>query len=280
MGACAQPLGGQFPAVVEQEYRPSVAKTVDGVGLAAGAGTIAEYLPDPDRGRSRRAKVYDKVGAACGPNGGRPSPARTGPRRTRPPCRPPGRGRRPRAGCVGDAQRGRDRRRGTARPAGGEPCARRQARRGPLARTRDPTGIPQLQGAARPREPVPEPLQQQSSPAVQFMPGSGALAMGVVTSLLPRPLAWALRGIGSAMAVRATTNVSFKRLTGITASPDVRDVRRSADGRSLTGTSPAGRAPGAFRCDGDGPGGRPPDRLEDHGGIAHRPRGPDPPRPA
>jgi uncharacterized membrane protein len=92
---------------------------------------------------------------------------------------------------------------------------------------------------------------------------------------LPRPVSWAVRGAGTVLAVRAATNLPLRRLTGVNAGrraiditaatsidapvetiwalvsdysvfpqfmPDVRDVRRSADGKTSHWliTGPAG----------------------------------------
>lgn len=122
-----------------------------------------------------------------------------------------------------------------------------------------------LQGAGRRREPVPELLQQQWSPTARFLAGTGAAAMWAVSGGLPRPVAWTLRGAGAVLGARAATNLPLRRLTGVNAGrravditaavaidapaetvwrlvsdysafprfmPDVREVRRSADGRS------------------------------------------------
>jgi uncharacterized membrane protein len=112
---------------------------------------------------------------------------------------------------------------------------------------------------------VTELLQQHWSLTARLLAGTGAAAMWMPSRRLPRPLTWALRGTGSVLAARAATNLPLKRrLTGITAGrraidvedaisvaappeqvwplvsdytvfprfmPDVREVRRSADGR-------------------------------------------------
>jgi uncharacterized membrane protein len=127
----------------------------------------------------------------------------------------------------------------------------------------DATGVPQLQGDGR-RQPVPELLQQHWSPAARFLTGTGAVAGWAVSRRLPPPLAWTVRGASSVLGARAATNLPLRRLTGITAGrrgvdvrgaitvsatpekvwklvsdysvfprimPDVREVRRSDDGR-------------------------------------------------
>ncbi|MBF8191191.1 SRPBCC family protein [Nonomuraea sp. K274] len=139
----------------------------------------------------------------------------------------------------------------------------------------DAEGVPGLQGAGRRREPVPELLQQQWSPTARFLAGTAAACIWAMAHGLPRPISWVVRGGGAVLAARAATNLPLRRLTGINAGrqavdvtaaievdapveriwelvsdysgfarfmPDVREVRRSADGRlshwSITG--PAG----------------------------------------
>ncbi|MFG1704260.1 SRPBCC family protein [Nonomuraea sp. M3C6] len=129
---------------------------------------------------------------------------------------------------------------------------------------RDAAGVPQLQGTARPREPVPELLQERWSPTARLVAGTAAAAMWALSGGLPRPVAWAARGAGAVLATRVATNLPLRRLTGINAGrraiditaaisidappeaiwalvsdysvfsrfmPDVHEVRRSADGR-------------------------------------------------
>lgn len=128
----------------------------------------------------------------------------------------------------------------------------------------DAAGVSALQGDGQP-EPVPELLQQHWSPTARVLVTAGAALLWGLSARLPRPLAWILRGIGIAFAVRAGTNLSAKRITGVTAGrrsidvqdaimvaapsdkvwslvsnytsfpqimPDVREVRRDGNGRS------------------------------------------------
>jgi uncharacterized membrane protein len=130
---------------------------------------------------------------------------------------------------------------------------------------RDATGIPQLQGAGRRREPVPEFRQQQWSPTARLLAGTAAASGWVMSAGMPRLFAWAIRGAGTVLALRAATNLPLRRLTGINAGrravditaaitidapmeaiwslvsdysvfarfmPDVHEVRRSTDGRT------------------------------------------------
>ncbi|TMR94646.1 SRPBCC family protein [Nonomuraea basaltis] len=130
---------------------------------------------------------------------------------------------------------------------------------------RDAAETFRLQGVSRRREPVPELLQQQWSPTARFLAGTAAAGMWALSRGLPRPLAWALRGAGAVLAARVATNLPMRRLTGVNAGrravditdavsidapasdvwalvsdysifprfmPDVREVRRSADGRT------------------------------------------------
>ncbi|MFI7705025.1 SRPBCC family protein [Nonomuraea sp. NPDC049480] len=122
-----------------------------------------------------------------------------------------------------------------------------------------------LRGGGRRREPVPELMQEQWSPTARFLAGTGAAALWAASGGLPRPAAWAIRGAGAVLAARAATNLPLRRLTGVNAGrravditaaitvdapaetiwalvsdysvfprfmPDVREVRRSGDGRT------------------------------------------------
>jgi uncharacterized membrane protein len=279
-------------AVVDRR-RPVSLKTVGAAGAAAGAGAVAQYLLDPDRGRARRARVRDKTArAAHQMNDGVSVLSRD----------LSNRGRGIAAGMryrfdgdgVDDrvvhervrAELGRY----VSHPhavevkvddgvvtvsghvIGGEDRrAVRALKRVPGVRDVDARwsvhddveGVPQLQGDGRPRQPVPELLQQHWSPAARFVAGTGAAAMLTVSARVPTPVAWALRGTGSVLAARAATNLPLRRLTGITAGrravdvvgsisvdapperiwplvsdytafpqfmPDVREVRRSGNG--------------------------------------------------
>jgi uncharacterized membrane protein len=269
------------------------ATTAGEVGLGAAAGAAVEYLFDPDRGRSRRAKVRDKLvhGAHRSRDGfeelthdmaARSSGAVAAAR-----YRVAGRqaddrilGERARealgryvshphavwvqvedgvATLTGDVLAGEDHR------------ARRAVKRVPGIKHveahwsvhADPTGVPLLQGGARRRRAVPALLQENWSPTMRFLTGTGGVAAYAAAGRFPAPVAWALRGGGTAFAVRAVTNMPFSRLTGIGAGrravnvidgvavavppeqvwphisdysmfrflmPDVRDVRRDTDG--------------------------------------------------
>ncbi|MGI5290016.1 SRPBCC family protein [Nonomuraea polychroma] len=141
---------------------------------------------------------------------------------------------------------------------------------------RAPSDVPQLQGPGRVRPPAPELLHQHWAPSARFVTGTAAAALWVLARRSHPAVAWLLRGLGITLAARAATNLPLRRLTGINAGrraidvnraisiaarpediwplisdysifatfmPDVREVRRSADGlRShweITG--PAGR---------------------------------------
>ncbi|WP_171074629.1 SRPBCC family protein [Nonomuraea basaltis] len=141
---------------------------------------------------------------------------------------------------------------------------------------RDPSGVPQLQGVGRSRQPVPQLLHQHWAPSARFLAGTAAAALWVLARRFPPVISWTLRGAGAALGARAATNLPLRRLTGINAGrraidvnraisiaarpeeiwplvsdysvfarfmPDVREVRRSADGlRSHWEISgPAGR---------------------------------------
>jgi hypothetical protein len=88
----------------------------------------------------------------------------------------------------------------------------------------DPTGVPGLQGERRPRGRRPELLQENWSPTTRFVAGSGGVALTALTSRLPGPLAWTLRGAGAVVTARAVTNKPLTRLTGIRAGRRAVDI--------------------------------------------------------
>jgi uncharacterized membrane protein len=283
---------GQRLATVEKR-RPAVLQTVGATGLGVGAGAVIQYMFDPDRGRARRARVRDKTSrAAHRMNHGMGVLSRDLANRSRgiaAEMRYRGNGHAVDDRVVHErvrAELGRyvshphavevqvdD---GVVRLSGdvldqeGRRAAR-ALRRVPGVREVQPRwrghdtveGVPQLQGAGRQRQPVPELLQQHWSPAARFVAGTGAAAMWTMSSRLPQPVAWAMRGTGSILAARAATNLPLRRLTGIASGrravdvagsisvdapteqvwalvsdysvfpqfmPDVREVRRSGDG--------------------------------------------------
>ncbi|MFI7642869.1 SRPBCC family protein [Nonomuraea sp. NPDC049400] len=263
-------------------------------GTGAAVGAAVEYLFDPDRGRSRRAKVRDQAshathqltygvgrlsrdlrnrsrGVAAGTRfrlAGRSADDRILYERVRAQI-----GRylaHPHAVEVkveegvarlkGDVLTGEDRR------------AVRAVRRIPGIKSvdagwnvhRDPSEVPRFQGTARSRAPVPELLQQHWAPSARFLAGTGAAVLWILARRLPRAVSWPLRGAGILLGARAATNLPLRRLTGINAGrravdvtravsiaappeqiwplvgdysifarimPDVREVRRSPDGR-------------------------------------------------
>ncbi|MCK2215871.1 SRPBCC family protein [Actinomadura sp. ATCC 31491] len=108
--------------------------------------------------------------------------------------------------------------------------ARRAVRRVPGVRRvearwtahREAGDSPRLRGPGRHRRPVPELLQVQWSPTARFL--AGTAAAGLWTLRLPRPLALAVRGAATVLAVRAATNLPLRRLTGINAGRRAIDV--------------------------------------------------------
>jgi uncharacterized membrane protein len=224
---------------------PRIATTAGEVGLGAAAGAAVEYLFDPDRGRSRRAKVRDKL--------------TSGTHRSRDGIETLTRDMAARSGGVvaavryrvagrdADDQVLRDRVRETlgrhvSHPravhvevsegvatltgdvlVGEEGPACRAIKRVPgIKRVEarwsvhsDPTGVIMLQGGAHPRGSVPELLQQNWSPTARFFAGSGGVAAWALAARVPAPVGWALRGAGTAFVARAVTNMPFKRLTGL-----------------------------------------------------------------
>jgi uncharacterized membrane protein len=229
-----------------KEARPTrIATTAGEVGLGAAAGAAVEYLFDPDRGRSRRAKVRDKL--ASGTHRSRDGfeslthdmAARTGGAVAAARYRLAGRD------ADDQVLHGRVREKlgrhisharavhvevsdGVATLtgdvlAGEDGPARRAVKRVPGIKEvdarwfvhSDPTEVPALQGGSRPRGSIPELLQQNWSPTARFMAGTGGLAACALAGRFPAPVAWALRGTGAAFAARAVSNMPFKRLTGI-----------------------------------------------------------------
>jgi uncharacterized membrane protein/gas vesicle protein len=224
---------------------PRIATTAGEVGLGAAAGAAVEYLFDPDRGRSRRAKVRDKL--ASGTHRSRDgietltrdmaarSSGAVAAARYRV------------AGRDADDQVLRDRVRETlgrhvSHPravhvevsegvatltgdvlVGEEGPACRAIKRVPGIKHvearwsvhSDPTGVIMLQGGAHPPGSVPELLQQNWSPTARFFAGSGGVAAWALAGRVPAPVGWALRGAGTAFVARAMTNMPFKRLTGL-----------------------------------------------------------------
>jgi uncharacterized membrane protein len=224
---------------------PRIATTAGEVGLGAAAGAAVEYLFDPDRGRSRRAKVRDKLAS--------------GTHRSRTGLETLTRDMAARSGGVVAAARYRvagrhaddqvlhDRVRETLGRhvshshavhvevsdgvavltgdvlAGEDGPACRAIKRVPGIKDvdarwsvhSDPTGVLMLQGGSPPRGSVPELLQQNWSPTARFMAGTGGFAACALAGRFPAPVAWALRGTGATFVVRAVSNMPFKRLTGI-----------------------------------------------------------------
>ena len=233
------------PMRLVTERVPRYVSTAGEVGLGAAAGAAVEYLFDPDRGRSRRAKVRVKlasgthrsrdglevltqdmaarssgvVAAARHRLAGREADDRVLHERVRELL-----GRHvshPRAVEV----HVRD---GVATLTGhvfaGEdgPACRAIKRVPGITHVEarwsvhtDPSEVPALQGGTRLRGSVPELLQENWSPSARFLAGSGGVAAWALASRLPAPAAWALRGAGAAFAARAVTNMPFKRLTGV-----------------------------------------------------------------
>ncbi|WP_205315182.1 SRPBCC family protein, partial [Nonomuraea lactucae] len=117
--------------------------------------------------------------------------------------------------------------------------------------------------------------QERWSPSGRVAAGAVAVSAWPLSRRLPRPFAWAVRGSGAVLLVRAATNLPLRRLTGVYAGgravdvsrgvsieasaeeiwplvsdysvfarimPDVREIQRSSDGRSSRWTvnGPAG----------------------------------------
>lgn len=239
-------VGTRRPVIVEERREPFL-RTLGTAGVAAGAGAVVEYLLDPDRGRARRARVRDKATHSV-------HEFRNGVEVLSRDLSNRGRGvvasaRYRLAGSVVDDRVLHDRVRaelgrhvshphavevhvengvvtltGDVLAEEAQPAQRAMQRVPGVEQVQprwtvheDATGVPALQGEARPREPIPELLQQYWSPSMRFVAGMAALAMVGIAGRLPRPLSWALGGAGAVLAARAATNLPLKRLTGIAA---------------------------------------------------------------
>ncbi len=238
-------VGRKGRATVVEERTVPLPPVVGAAAVAAGVGAAVEYVLDPDRGRARRAKVRDKaVHASSVVNNGCRVLVRD----------MTGRGRGVVAGArylvagrrVEDdvlhervrAELGRH----VSHPhavhvhvadgavtltgdvlAAEEQRARRALRRVPGVRRlaadwtahTDTTGVSALQGAGRSRVPTMELMQEQWSPTARFLMGTAAVGSWLVSRRAPAPVAWALRGAGTAVAARVATNLPMRRITGL-----------------------------------------------------------------
>ncbi|WP_433500867.1 SRPBCC family protein [Sphaerimonospora sp. CA-214678] len=236
------------------ERGPSLSRTAGAAGLGACAGALAEYLLDPDLGRTRRARLRDKgvhvvhrsrggIGILGRDLGNRSRGAVAGVR-----YRILGR-------HVDDrvlservrAELGRH----VSHPHavevhvdGGQVTLaghvlERETRRACRAVARipgvrgvdadwtvhhDTEGVIQLQGGGRPRERVPEIFQQCWSPTARFFAGAAAATTWGMAGRLPKPLAWTVRAGCAVLAARAATNLPLKRLSGIGAGRHAIDI--------------------------------------------------------
>jgi uncharacterized membrane protein len=77
----------------------------------------------------------------------------------------------------------------------------------------------------RPLQPRPGVLQQHWSPATRAVAGAVSAAAWPTLRRLPGPLRWPLRAGAALLAVRAATNLSLRRLTGIGAGHRAVDVQ-------------------------------------------------------
>ncbi|MEU6431679.1 SRPBCC family protein [Microbispora sp. NPDC046973] len=272
---------------------PSISRTISVAGLGAVGGMVTEYLFDPELGRSRRARVRDKgvhlthefrnasravvcdvanrsrgvVKSIRYRTGGRDVDdevlhervrAELG-RYVRHPHAVEVRVESGRVTLTGDLLEKESRR--ACRAVASIPGVKTVNAN--WTTHRDATGVPRLQGEGGPRGPVPELLQQRWSPASRFLTGLAAALVWSLSGRLPRPLGYLLRAGSAVLALRAATNLPFRRLTGIGAGrraidiqdaitvnappqdvwpllsdyslftrlmPDVLEVRRSADG--------------------------------------------------
>lgn len=235
-------------------------------GLAVCAGAAVEYLCDPDRGRSRRARARAKgVRAARLATGGLGVVARDAANRARGLA---GATRYRVAGRRADdrilyervrAELGRYVRHphavevvvqdGTVR-LGGDVLARearparRALRRIPGVREVEPhwnvhgsaETVPRLPDVSRtrglmeererPRGTVAGRIPERWSPSGRLAAAVAALSAWPLSARLPGPLAWAARAAGAVLLARAATNLPLRRLTGVHAGGRAVDVTR------------------------------------------------------
>jgi uncharacterized membrane protein len=232
-----------------------MAGTGRAVAAGLGVGAVAEYLLDPDRGRARRARLRDKTGrlvrrvrielgvltndvgnrsrGVVAESRYRFSGNDVDPRVLHERVRAElGRHvRHPHAITVrvddggvitltGDvllAEQGRTLR-GVRRVPGVAEV------RPEWAVHEDPAGVPALQGAGRPREPVPELLQERWSPTARLLVASAAAGTWAGAHGMPGALRWPVRGASVVLAVRAASNLPVKRITGIGAGREAIEI--------------------------------------------------------
>jgi uncharacterized membrane protein len=82
---------------------------------------------------------------------------------------------------------------------------------------RDGSGVPQLQGSGRIREAKPEMLQERWSPTARLIAGTAGASLWAFSKGMPRPISWLFRGGALALSARALTNLPLRRLTGVNA---------------------------------------------------------------
>lgn len=226
---------GHRGVTVEKRGHP----LLKGAGLTMagiGAGALTEYLLDPDRGKARRARMRDKTThAAHEVNGGFGDLSRDMSNRSRGAAMA---ARYRFTGRSADDTVLHDRVRAelgryVSHPhavqvrvndknvtligdvlADEEKSACQAIKRIPGVKRVDaqwkiheePGDVPTLQGKRRAREPQPELLQQHWSPTARALTGVGAVAAWPLSSKLPGPARWAVRGASSILATRAATN--------------------------------------------------------------------------
>lgn len=229
--------------VEERSLTPS--RVVGAAAVAAGVGAAVEYVLDPDRGHARRAKARDKavhatilLSKGCRVLGrdmaARGRGAVAGARylvagRTveddvlhdrvraelgRHVSHPHGVRVQVTDGVVtltGDVLAWEARR--AVRALGRVPGVKRVV--GDWTSHTDTTGVSALQGGGRTRMATVELMQEQWSPTARFLMGTASLGTWLVSRRAPAPVAWALRGVGTAVAARAVTNLPMRRMTGI-----------------------------------------------------------------
>ncbi|NUR84525.1 MAG: BON domain-containing protein [Nonomuraea sp.] len=252
MNADLRPSLGRIRIVQAEPRRRS--HPILAAGLGACVGAAVTYLLDPDRGRSRRARVRDKGAHATHEvrdglgvlgrdlsNRGRGSAAAARYRLTGSSADDRILHERVRAELgrhvthphavevevqdrvvtlTGDVLLGEDER------------ACRMLRRIPGVKHvdthwnvhRDAGDVPRLQGHGRRRKAVPELRQQRWSPTTRLLAGGAGASLWAMSRRLPRPVSWLAGCAAFALAARAATNLPLRRLTGVNAGREAVEV--------------------------------------------------------
>ncbi|TDO48681.1 BON domain-containing protein [Kribbella sp. VKM Ac-2527] len=76
----------------------------------------------------------------------------------------------------------------------------------------EPGDVPTLQGRARPGKPQSGLRQENWSPTARLLTAAGVIASWPLSSRLPATVRWTMRGAGSVLAARALTNQPLRHL--------------------------------------------------------------------